>query len=271
MTGDGGLVEVQATAERTPLSRAHLDELLALAARRASRACARPRPRRDAGPRCASCSPPATPTSCASSAACCRTSSSSRCPTASSCRPRPATTFAENALDQGARGRARRPARRRSPTTRASRPRRSAAPPACAPPATPGRTRPTPRTCDKLRAEVPPGVGPALRLRDRLRRRRGEAPSGSFEGRCEGRMAEAPRGDGRLRLRPAVRPRRRRRHAARWPSSSDAEKDAISHRGRAARGLRHGSPAMTGARRRRTGPGLALARGRRSRSPRTPR
>jgi ribonuclease PH len=31
MAGDGGLVEVQATAERTPLSRASLDELLALA------------------------------------------------------------------------------------------------------------------------------------------------------------------------------------------------------------------------------------------------
>ncbi|WP_205697543.1 ribonuclease PH [Conexibacter sp. SYSU D00693] len=31
MTGDGGLVEVQATAERTPLSRAHLDTLLELA------------------------------------------------------------------------------------------------------------------------------------------------------------------------------------------------------------------------------------------------
>ncbi len=31
MMGDGGLVEVQATAERTPLSRAHLDVLLALA------------------------------------------------------------------------------------------------------------------------------------------------------------------------------------------------------------------------------------------------
>ena len=30
MTGDGGLVEVQATAERTPLSRTSLDELLAL-------------------------------------------------------------------------------------------------------------------------------------------------------------------------------------------------------------------------------------------------
>ncbi len=32
ITGAGGLVEVQATAERTPLSRAHLDALLALAA-----------------------------------------------------------------------------------------------------------------------------------------------------------------------------------------------------------------------------------------------
>jgi ribonuclease PH len=31
ITGAGGLVEVQATAERTPLSRAHLDELLVLA------------------------------------------------------------------------------------------------------------------------------------------------------------------------------------------------------------------------------------------------
>jgi len=31
MTSEGGLVEVQATAERTPLSRAHLDQLLALA------------------------------------------------------------------------------------------------------------------------------------------------------------------------------------------------------------------------------------------------
>jgi ribonuclease PH len=31
MTGEGGLVEVQATAEQTPLSRTHLDELLALA------------------------------------------------------------------------------------------------------------------------------------------------------------------------------------------------------------------------------------------------
>jgi ribonuclease PH len=33
MTGEGGLIEVQATAERTPLSRAHLDGLVVLAAR----------------------------------------------------------------------------------------------------------------------------------------------------------------------------------------------------------------------------------------------
>jgi ribonuclease PH len=32
MTGDGGLVEVQATGERIPFSRASLDELLGLAA-----------------------------------------------------------------------------------------------------------------------------------------------------------------------------------------------------------------------------------------------
>jgi ribonuclease PH len=32
MTGDGGLVEVQATAEGMPLERAHLDDLLELAA-----------------------------------------------------------------------------------------------------------------------------------------------------------------------------------------------------------------------------------------------
>ena len=47
MTGEGGLVEVQATAERTPLSRAHLDELLVLAAKgieglRAAQAAATP-------------------------------------------------------------------------------------------------------------------------------------------------------------------------------------------------------------------------------------
>jgi len=31
ITGEGGLVELQTTAERTPLSRAHLEDLLGLA------------------------------------------------------------------------------------------------------------------------------------------------------------------------------------------------------------------------------------------------
>ena len=43
MTGDGGLIEVQATAERTPLSRANLDELLALAAKGVAELCAKQR------------------------------------------------------------------------------------------------------------------------------------------------------------------------------------------------------------------------------------
>ena len=58
MTGDGGLVEVQATAERTPLSRASLDQLLALAASASSAS----RFARDSGVRsavaCTSTSPP---------------------------------------------------------------------------------------------------------------------------------------------------------------------------------------------------------------------
>ena len=98
MTGDGGLVEVQATAERTPLSRASLDELLALAAdgiahcgprsRRRSRK-ARPEARpRDGQP--------------AQARGVRRllggTSNWSRCRRRSCCRRRTATTFAENAL-----------------------------------------------------------------------------------------------------------------------------------------------------------------------------
>jgi ribonuclease PH len=56
MTGDGGLVEVQGTAERTPLTRASLDELLSLAAigierlRDAQAAAAGPLPRGTGGP-----------------------------------------------------------------------------------------------------------------------------------------------------------------------------------------------------------------------------
>ena len=91
MTGDDGLVEVQATAERTPLSRASLDELLALGGIRHRAAAGGPaggRRRRDRLERCDSSSPPATSTSWSSCGARCAPTSSSRCPTRSSCRPR---------------------------------------------------------------------------------------------------------------------------------------------------------------------------------------
>ncbi len=52
MTGDGRLVEVQATAERDPFSRELLDELLDLAAGGIDDAHA-PRRRRAPSPRCA--------------------------------------------------------------------------------------------------------------------------------------------------------------------------------------------------------------------------
>ena len=92
MTGDGGLVEVQATAERTPLSRASLDELLALAASGIERLRAAQQEAVGAadGVACGSSSPPATSTSCASWWRRCARTSSTRCPTRSSCRPRPA-------------------------------------------------------------------------------------------------------------------------------------------------------------------------------------
>ena len=230
MTGDGGLVEVQATAERTPLSRAHLDELLALAAD-GDRGPARGAGRRDAVD-ARSCSPPATPTSSASSAACCRTSSSSRCPSDVELPPETGETFAENALEKaraasagdrraGARrrlGHRGRGARRRP--RRVLRPLRRAEP------------RPTPRTAT--------GCAPRCRPASGLRYvcvvayvAPGEAPR-LAEGRCEGRMAEAPRGERGFGYDPLFVPADGdgRRTMA---ELSDAEKDRISHRGRAAR------------------------------------
>ena len=91
MTGDGGLVEVQATAERTPLSRAHLDELLALAPsghRRAARRAGRRHGVAMHGP--ARPRDPQRPQAARVPAAAARRARSSRCPTTSSCRPRPA-------------------------------------------------------------------------------------------------------------------------------------------------------------------------------------
>jgi len=85
---------------------------------------------------------------------------------------------------------------------------------------------------DRLRAEVPPGSG--LRYVCAVAYLApGEAPR-LAEGRCEGRMAEAPRGEGGFGYDPVFLPvdGDGRRTMA---ELSDAEKDRISHRGRAAR------------------------------------
>ena len=213
MTGEGGLVEVQATAERTPLSRAHLDELLALAAARHRRACARSRPPRP--PVSAPCRRLVLATRNAHKArefsrACCAASSSSRCPTTSSCRPRPAT---------------------RSRPTRCSRrapPRRRPARPAIADDSgieADGARRRARRALGALRrrgatdaenlAKLPRrGAGRLARCATSARSRYVEpgADDEHLRGQLRrARMAAAPRGERRLRLRPGVRPRRPRR------------------------------------------------------------
>jgi XTP/dITP diphosphohydrolase len=58
-----------------------------------------------------------------------------------------------------------------------------------------------------------------------------------FEGRCEGRLADAPRGSGGFGYDPAFVPDDLDGRERTMAEVSPAEKDAISHRGRAARSL----------------------------------
>jgi XTP/dITP diphosphohydrolase len=98
--------------------------------------------------------------------------------------------------------------------------------------------------------------GPGASDEDNLRKLLREAPAGSplayvcvlayvdpvtgeercFEGRCTGRVAESPRGAGGFGYDPAFIPDDRD-DGRTMAELSDAEKDAISHRGRAARKL----------------------------------
>ena len=234
MTGDGGLVEVQATAERTPLSRAHLDELLALAATgieelRGLQADGGRRAAREARPGAR-----ATRTRRASSARCWRRTSSRRCPTTSSCRPRRA---------------------RRSPATRSCKARAAAA------------ATGLPAVADDSGIEAAALGGRPGRALGALRR-------GARDGRREPRPAAARGARRQRRSRTCARSPtsapdgvehvvsgcctgHARRRAARcggfgydpaflpddvadgrtMAELSAAEKDAISHRGRAAREL----------------------------------
>ena len=98
MTGDGGLVEVQATAERTPLSRASLDELLGARRGRASRGCGEVQERRARRRQLRSSRHPQRAQAARDARAAARRSSWSRCPRASSCRRRTATPSPTNAL-----------------------------------------------------------------------------------------------------------------------------------------------------------------------------
>ena len=93
MTGDGGLVEVQATAERTPLSRTSLDELLALAEGGIARL-------REVQERIGSVYPRhrQPPQAGGDERNCCRGSSWSRCPTGFELPPENGESFEANAL-----------------------------------------------------------------------------------------------------------------------------------------------------------------------------
>jgi len=99
-------------------------------------------------------------------------------------------------------------------------------------------------------------AGPGASDEENLRKLLSEAPAGSaltyvcviayvdpetgeersFEGRCRGRVAEAPRGAGGFGYDPAFTPDDGDGSRT-MAELSDAEKDAISHRGRAAREL----------------------------------
>jgi XTP/dITP diphosphohydrolase len=64
-----------------------------------------------------------------------------------------------------------------------------------------------------------------------------DGPERLFEGRCEGRLAAAPRGSGGFGYDPAFVPDDLDGDERTMAEVSPAEKDAISHRGRAARSL----------------------------------
>jgi XTP/dITP diphosphohydrolase len=85
----------------------------------------------------------------------------------------------------------------------------------------------------KLRAEVPPGS--ALRYVCALAHAHPDGRVQTFVGECRGRMAGAPRGEGGFGYDPVFVPDAVPGRTA--AELADAEKDAISHRGHAARAL----------------------------------
>jgi XTP/dITP diphosphohydrolase len=84
----------------------------------------------------------------------------------------------------------------------------------------------------KLRAEAPPGSG--LRYVCVIAHVAADGTEHLFEGTCAGTMSPEARGDGGFGYDPIFLPAGEQRTMAQL---TDAEKDAISHRGRAARAL----------------------------------
>ena len=87
----------------------------------------------------------------------------------------------------------------------------------------------------RLRAEVPPGS--PVRYVCVVARVDPAGEEALFEGRCEGTMAPAPRGEGGFGYDPVFLPADPLAGGRTMAQLADAEKDAISHRGRAARAL----------------------------------
>jgi XTP/dITP diphosphohydrolase len=87
----------------------------------------------------------------------------------------------------------------------------------------------------KLAAEAP--AGSRLRYVCAIAHVAPDGVEHVFEGTCTGRMAAAPRGDGGFGYDPLFLPDDDGADARTMAELSDAEKDAISHRGRAAREL----------------------------------
>ena len=135
---------------------------------------------------------------------------------------------------QGARGGGGARPRGDRATTRASRPRRSAAHRGSSPRASPGPARPTRATSPSCARR---------RRRDRAcatsawwRTRSPAAQEQAFEGSCTGTLAADPRGAGGFGYDPAFLPDEVA-DGRTMAELTGAEKDAISHRGRAARAL----------------------------------
>ena len=238
MTGEGGLVEVQATAERTPLSRAHLDELLALA----ERGIDRPARRAGGGHRVAAAMRLVLATRNEH-----KLREFQRLLPGVALEPLPADvvlppedgdTFVANALGKAraaaARARPRRDRRRLG--RRGGRARRRAR--ASSPRASPGRDATDAENLARLRAEAP--AGSPLRyvcVIAHVDARTARSVLHGHAARARWRRRARRR---RLRLRPRVPARRRAPTAARWPSSPTRRRTrsptAAARRARCSRG-----------------------------------